>query len=140
MVGNTQEQANQFVQMLMTLQQTPDSDITCIVEGKVVVGDPENPQVEITVNTPEGPQKAILDKKYIILSPFCIETWIPKMWYDEQTHTHEYHHGTTSAEIGQIRRIRRWRGLREGDIVLMLKLNRGQQYYVLHRKEGVIDN
>ena len=31
-----------------------------------------------------------------------------------------------------------WRGLRVGDRVLMLKVGRGQKYYILQREEGVI--
>lgn len=30
-----------------------------------------------------------------------------------------------------------WRGLNEGDKVMMIKLARGQKYYILQRKEGV---
>ena len=30
-----------------------------------------------------------------------------------------------------------WRGLRPGDRVLMLKVSRGQKYYILQREEGV---
>ena len=30
-----------------------------------------------------------------------------------------------------------WRGLNAGDKVMMIKLGRGQKYYVLQRKEGV---
>ena len=30
-----------------------------------------------------------------------------------------------------------WRGLNAGDTVMMIKLARGQKYYILQRKEGV---
>lgn len=30
-----------------------------------------------------------------------------------------------------------WRGLNEGDKVMMIKLARGQKYYIIQRKEGV---
>lgn len=35
-------------------------------------------------------------------------------------------------------RILLWRGLQEGDRVLMLKVGRGQKYYIIQREEGVI--
>lgn len=34
--------------------------------------------------------------------------------------------------------IKLWRGLRVGDRVLMLKVGRGQRYYIIQREEGVI--
>ena len=49
-------------------------------------------------------------------------------------HTHKISAWTTELALPS---IRIWRGLRVGDKVRILRVNKGQQFYVLEREEGI---
>ena len=105
-----------------------------------------------------------LTEKFLMLSPFCVETKI------NLNHTHNMSGTTKPADLGShmhsvtisssnyatseanlgshtheveissengLGIITLWRGLKEGDSVLLLKGMSGQKYYVLQRQEGI---
>ena len=83
-----------------------------------------------------------LTEAFLILGALCQETIIPRTadsgtYIFETPHGHTGVHGGTSADNCGIYQIKLWRGLKVGDKVMMIKLARGQKYYILQRKEGV---
>ena len=86
-----------------------------------------------------------LDASHFILSGFVQETWINVPWHESPGHFHHNiqpsdSHGDTEQEFDDLKalpKILLWRGLREGDIVRMLKVQNGQYYYVLEREKGI---
>lgn len=115
-----------FGDILTELIDTQTKDLGFMLAGKVISINPLKVDIGYQV----------IDTQYLFLGAMCKETWIPKRYIDEKTHTHEGVHGTTSAEISQIKKIMLWRGLRVGDKVLLFKFNKGQMYYIAQREEG----
>ena len=59
----------------------------------------------------------------------------------DPSHSHSVSSHSTQADPKEPNYdIMLWRGLKVGDIVLMLKVAQGQKYYILQRQEGVIEN
>lgn len=86
-----------------------------------------------------------LDASHFILSGFVQETWINVPWHESPGHFHHNvqpsdSHGDSEQEFDDqlaLPKILLWRGLREGDVVRMLKVQNGQYYYVLERESGI---
>jgi hypothetical protein len=98
--------------------QTPQNEVVDMVIGEVTSVSP----LKIKVETRE------LTESFLILGALCKETHI----YEDNIKLHA--DSTPSGKFD----IMLWRGLKTGDRVLMLKVGRGQKYYVVQREEGVI--
>ena len=131
--------------------QVPDSQFSDVLSGTVTSVSP----IEIKVGS-----KLILKEKNLILSAFVQETWInvpttpnPLEPADgKYQHRHFIDAETELANDGQgadhkhaIKiytefahpKILLWRGLQVGDVVYLLRVARGQSYFVLQRQEGI---
>lgn len=92
-----------------------------------------------------------VDEKFLILSALVKKTTIKIPEREDNTHTHTVAvHSTSSGgttphthEIPQMSTqaalpdILLWRGLEVGDTVRILRVNKGQMFYVLEREEGI---
>lgn len=131
--------------------QIPDFHFSDVVSGKVTSVGP----LKIKIG-----DKLELTEKNLILSAFVQETWInvpttpnPLEPADgKYQHRHYIDAETELANDGQgadhkhaIKiytefadpKILLWRGLQIGDVVYMLRVARGQTYYVMQRQEGI---
>lgn len=131
--------------------QIPDFHFSDVVSGKVTSVEP----LKIKIG-----DKLELTEKNLILSAFVQETWInvpttpnPLEPADgKYQHRHYIDAETQLANDGQgadhkhaIKiytefadpKILLWRGLQVGDVVYMLRVARGQTYYVMQRQEGI---
>lgn len=139
--------AHRLVQAMREAGRTPQNEIVDIVLGEVTSVKPLKVKVE----------NRELTEAFLILGALCKETHI---YTDNVVKFDHYHvvpatstqpggdpsHGHSIAPRdtdpvsphGQDYDIMLWRGLRVGDKVLMLKVGRGQKYYIMQREEGVI--
>lgn len=131
--------------------QVPDSQFSDVLSGTVMNLSP----LQIKVG-----DKLILNAKNLILSVFVQETWInvpttpnPLEPADgKYQHRHFIDAETELANDGQgadhkhaIKiytefahpKILLWRGLQVGDVVYLLRVAKGQSYFVLQRQEGI---
>ena len=137
--------ASRLVKAMQRAAKPRDNDMTDFVVGTV---------------TSEKPLKIKIDKielteSFLILSPLCVETKINIPQREENYHFHVVPaHTTGSASVGDhgshthtisaintekaLPDILLWRGLKVGDVVFMLRCNKGQKYYVFQRKDGII--
>jgi hypothetical protein len=118
--------------MMREAGRTPQNEVVDIVEGEVTSVSP----LKVKVDNRE------LTEAFLILGALCQETIITRTadsgtYIFENPHGHTGVHGATSEDNCGIYQIKLWRGLKVGDKVMMIKLGRGQKYYVLQRKEGV---
>lgn len=104
---------HRLAQMMREAGRTPQNEVVDIVEGEVTSVSP----LKVKVDNRE------LTEAFLILGALCQETFIPADYI-------------INSNPG-IEKIRLWRGLQSGDRVMMIKVGRGQKYYVLQRKEGV---
>lgn len=130
--------------------QVPDSHFSDVLTGTVTSVNP----LKIKIGN-----KLELTEKNLILSAFVQETWIniPTTNGEEGVdnvfmHRHEINAETELANDGQgadhkhaikifteysLPKILLWRGLLVGDLVYLLRIARGQSYFVLQRQEGI---
>ena len=131
--------------------QIPDSQFSDVLSGTVINVNP----LQIKVG-----DKLTLTAKNLILSAFVQETWInvpttpnPLEPADgKYQHRHFIDAETELANDGQgadhkhaIKiytefahpKILLWRGLQVGDVVYLLRVAKGQSYFVLQRQEGI---
>lgn len=130
--------------------QVPDSHFSDVLTGKVTSVNP----LKIKIGN-----KLELTEKNLILSAFVQETWIniPTTHGEEGSdnvfmHRHEINAETELANDGQgadhkhaikvfteyaLPKILLWRGLLVGDVVYLLRVAKGQSYFVLQRQEGI---
>ena len=104
---------HRLAKMMRDAGRTPQNEVVDIVEGEVTSVSP----LKVKVDNRE------LTEAFLILGALCQETFIPSDYI-------------ISVNSG-IEKIRLWRGLNVGDKVMMIKLARGQKYYILQRREGV---
>lgn len=132
-----------LVRAMRKAGQTPQNEIVDIVIGEVTSVSP----LKIKIENRE------LTESFLIVGALCKETHIYTDNIKKYDHKHSvpetttrsasnHSHGvdardTDSPHSGNFD-IMLWRGLRIGDRVLMLKVSRGQKYYILQREEGVI--
>lgn len=119
---------HKLTQLMRQAGQTPQNEVVDIVMGTVTSTSPLKVKVE----------NRELTESFLILGALCKETHIKTPNIISNQHTHTCPNGTTSGPNGNDYDIMLWRGLRVGDIVLMLKVGRGQKYYIIQRQEGVI--
>lgn len=123
---------HRLAKMMREAGRTPQNEVVDIVEGEVTSVSP----LKVKVDNRE------LTEAFLILGALCQETIITRTagsdtYIFENPHGHTGVHGATSEDNCGIYQIKLWRGLKVGDKVMMIKLGRGQKYYVLQRKEGV---
>ena len=122
---------HRLAQMMREAGRTPQNEVVDIVEGEVTSVSP----LKVKVDNRE------LTEAFLILGALCQETIITRTadsdtYIFENPHGHTGVHGATSEDKCGIYQIKLWRGLKVGDKVMMIKLGRGQKYYILQRKEG----
>lgn len=139
---------HRLAQLMRKAGETPQNEVVDIVMGLVTSVSPLKVRVE----------NRELTESFLILGALCKETHI----YTDYIKKHDHYHvipaaatgmgGTEGAHSHQISvrntdpatphgdnyDIMLWRGLRVGDRVLMLKVGRGQKYYIMQREEGAI--
>lgn len=130
--------------------QIPDGQFADVLYGTVIATEP----LSIKIN-----DKLILTERNLILSAFVQETWIniPTTHGEQGTdgvfmHRHEINAETELANDGQgadhkhaikiyteyaLPKILLWRGLQIGDVVYLLRVAKGQSYFVMQRQEGI---
>lgn len=131
--------------------QIPDSQFADVISGTVQTVEP------LTIKVSE---KLTLNDKNLILSAFVQETWInipttpPTLEAADEKYQHRHFIDaeTELANDGQgadhkhaIKiytefahpKILLWRGLQVGDVVYLLRVAKGQSYFVLQRQEGI---
>lgn len=123
---------HRLAQMMRQAGKTPQNEVVDLVEGEVTSVSP----LKVKVDNRE------LTGAFLVLGALCQETIITRTadsgtYIFENPHSHTGVHGATSSDNCDIYQIKLWRGLKTGDKVMMIKLGRGQKYYVLQRKEGV---
>lgn len=130
---------HRLVQAMREAGRTPQNEIVDIVTGEVTSIGPLKVKVE----------NRELTESFLILGALCKETHIYTDYIKKMDHYHVVP-GTSTSEGDTISSrdtdpasphgadfdIMLWRGLRVGDRVLMLKVGRGQKYYILQREEG----
>ena len=138
---------HRLVQAMRRAGTTPQNEIVDIVIGEVTSVKP----LKIKIENRE------LTESFLILGALCKETHIYTDNVKKLDHRHaiaatstqsagdpSHSHGinalntnpTTPTDANYD--IMLWRGLKVKDRVLMLKVGRGQKYYILQREEGVI--
>lgn len=123
---------HRLAKMMREAGRTPQNEVVDIVEGEVTSVSP----LKVKVDNRE------LTEAFLILGALCQETIITRTadsgtYIFENPHGHTGVHGVTSEDNCGIYQIKLWRGLKVGDKVMMIKLARGQKYYILQRKGGV---
>ena len=139
---------HRLAQLMRKAGETPQNEVVDIVIGLVTSVSPLKVRVE----------NRELTESFLILGALCKETHIYTEYIKKHDHYHIIPTATTdeagaeephSHEIsvrdtdpakphGDDYDIMLWRGLRVGDRVLMLKVGRGQKYYIMQREEGAI--
>ncbi len=144
--------AHKLAQLMREAGKTPQNEIVDIVTGEVTSIKPLRVKIE----------NRQLTESFLIVGALCKETRISRQAFTIPNHTHTIPQSTTessnvsgvetgtgshSHEVPTITTdasksvptdVVLWRGLRVGDRVLMLKVGRGQKYYILQREEGVV--
>lgn len=137
---------HRLAQLIREAGKTPQNEVVDIVIGEVTSVQP----LKIKVESRE------LTESFLILGALCKETHIYTDHIKKLDHRHtvpatstqsagEHSHSISARNTDPVSPIdgdydiMLWRGLKVGDKVLMLKVGRGQKYYVMQRQEGVID-
>lgn len=115
------------------------ADYPTIIIGKMVQ---EQRGLCIKIGSTES--NMIIPPEFYFVGALCKEFWVPyEGHFEEDPHKHHiYHHdydNDSSEEITKIKRVLIWRGIQEGDTVLVLQYAQGQRYYIMQRLEGVED-
>ena len=138
---------HRLAQLMREAGKTPQNEVVDIVVGEVTSVKPLKVKVE----------NRELTESFLILGALCKETHIYTPYIKKLDHYHVIPSTSTRAAgegphshsisarntdpvtpSGGDYDIMLWRGLREGDKVLMLKVGRGQKYYIIQREEGAI--
>lgn len=123
---------HKLAQLMRQAGRPPQNEIVDIVVGTVTSAKP----LKVKVESRE------LTDSFLIVGALCKETRINSGAFTISEHTHSV------LDSGQVKfttepaksiptEVILWRGLRVGDRVFMLKVGRGQKYYILQREEGV---
>ena len=138
---------HRLVQAMRKAGKTPQNEVVDIVIGEVTSIKPLKVKIE----------NRELTESFLILGALCKETHIYTPYIMKHNHYHVIPQATTQSAgtdshshtidarntnpikpQGDDFDIMLWRGLKVGDRVLMLKVGRGQKYYILQREEGAI--
>ena len=118
---------HRLAQMMREAGKTPQNEIVDIVMGEVTSVKPLKVKVE----------NRELTESFLILGALCKETHIKSSAFTIPAHTHMVSTTESEASMSIPTDVLLWRGLRVGDKVLMLKVGRGQKYYIMQREEGI---
>lgn len=88
------------------------------------------------VVTSVNPLKIKVDNRYELTSDFLILSALCKQTTIEIPAHHHTLAGSDTTDA--LTSITLWRGLQIGDKVRMLRVNKGQTFYVIEREEGVV--
>lgn len=137
---------HRLAQLMREAGKTPQNEIVDIVMGEVTSIRPLKVKME----------NRELTQSFLILGALCKETHIYTPNIKKLDHHHiisatstksagtdSHSHSISEQDTGSAPKdgdydIMLWRGLKVGDRVLMLKVGRGQKYYIMQREEGVI--
>lgn len=137
---------HKLVKLMREAGKVPQNEVVDIVVGEVTSVSPLKVKIE----------NRELTESFLILGALCKETHIytdnvKKLDHvhvipststgaaGEGSHSHSISVRNTNPASPQNADydIMLWRGLKKGDKVLMLKVGRGQKYYIMQRMEGV---
>lgn len=126
---------HKLAQLMRQAGKQPQNEIVDIVTGEVTSVKPLRVKVE----------SRELTESFLIIGALCKETHISSTAFTIPNHAHSITSENSSVSSATIEPSKStptdvilWRGLRVGDRVLMLKVGRGQKYYILQREEGVV--
>lgn len=135
---------SKLVQTFQKIAQVPTQDQAGLVIGTVTSIEP----LKIKVG-----EKLELSETFLVLSPFVqkvtIDVYEPGATTPGHTHSilarstgfggdpsHSHSVPATETQAGMTQ-IVLWPGLEIGDVVFMLRMDKGQRYYVLQKQEGI---
>lgn len=136
---------HRLAQMMRQAGATPQNEVVDIIVGTVTSVSPLKVKID----------KREISETFLIVGALCKETAItaPEAFtIPEHTHSVPAHgtqsggdpshsHSVNALTTGQGKstptKIILWRGLKVGDSVLMLKVAKGQKYFILQRLEGI---
>lgn len=118
---------HRLAQLMRQAGKTPQNELVDIVIGEVTSASPLKVKVE----------NRELTESFLIVGALCQETHIRTDNVKKLEHTHGQGVAGDNSIYNANYDIMLWRGLRKGDRVLMLKVGRGQKYYIMQRAEGV---
>lgn len=143
---------HRLAQLIRQAGKQPQNEVVDIVTGEVTSVEP----LKVKVESRE------LTESFLIVGALCKATYIggdaftvpehthtlpeyttqsaqvPGIETDDGSHSHRVSAGTSGSAQAAPTRVMLWRGLQKGDRVLMLKVGKGQKYYILQREEGVV--
>lgn len=137
---------HRLAQLMREAGKTPQNEVVDIVIGEVTSVKPLKVKME----------NRELTEAFLIVGALCKETHINSSNIKNLDHKHpisststnyggseSHNHSISARETGSDISggtdfdIMLWRGLEVGDRVLMLKVGRGQKYFIIQRQEGV---
>ena len=122
---------HRLAQLMRQAGRQPQNEVVDIVMGQVTSVKPLKVKIE----------NRELTESFLVVGALCQETRISGSAFTIPTHTHKLSEDTedkTEPSASTPTSVLLWRGLRVGDRVFMLKVSRGQKYYILQREEGVV--
>ena len=133
---------NKLVKIMQEAGKAPSGETTDLLFGVVTSVSPLKIKID---------NRFEVDEKFLILSALVKETVIKIPTRDANNHRHEIPQSTTQSggspphshiilaynTNNALPDILLWRGLRVGDKVRILRVNKGQQFFVLEREEGI---
>ena len=119
---------HKLAQLMRQAGQQPQNEVVDIVIGEVTSTKPLKVKIE----------NRELSETFLVVGALCQETSISQSAFTIPDHTHYIGQtNTTEPSKSTPTKVLLWRGLKVGDKVLMLKVGKGQKYYILQRVEGV---
>ena len=118
---------HRLVQAMRRAGQTPQNEVVDIIVGEVTSVKPLKVKVE----------NRELTETFLILGALCKETHISGAAFTIPYHTHEIDTVESAPSKSTPTDVILWRGLIVGDRVLMLKVGKGQKYFIMQREDGI---
>jgi len=133
---------NKLLRIMQDAGKSPSGETTDLLFGVVTSVSPLKIKID---------NRFEVDEKFLILGALVKETIIKIPTRDANNHRHVIPQSTTQQAgdpphshvipsyntNNALSDILLWRGLRVGDKVRILRVNQGQQFYVLEREEGI---
>ena len=118
---------HRLAQLMREAGKTPQNEVVDIVVGEVTSVKP----LKIKIENRE------LTESFLILGALCKETRIRGAAFTIPYHTHVVDIVESTPSKSTPTDVILWRGLIVGDRVLMLKVGRGQKYFIMQREDGI---
>lgn len=133
---------NKLIKIMQDAAKPPSGETTDLLFGEVTSVSPLKIKID---------NRFEVDEKFLILGALVRETVIKIPQRDNNYHGHSIPQTTTQTAgdpphnhivpayntNNALPDILLWRGLRVGDKVRILRVNKGQQFFVLEREEGI---